>query len=528
MNVIEDPGGTTPQVSHVVTINNDCSEMESESSLLDTDASETKSNTSTKRKRALSRKICRHCNKKRRRHKLPSDVVCESDCHCENVMKKESSTVFKTPQLAPIPTPQPKQIDVTDTSLTEPRTPVGRKLYKACDSAPYSIHIQKIQSSPSNNVSINPISCGRFLKNKSTKNIVNGSLKKIHRNRLVLAFTNYADANSFLENQAIKQINCKAFIPTSSVTRMGVVRGVPTEWSEDEIIKNITVPFGCGNILKVRRINRKNVVEGKTNYVPVETVVLTFDGQVLPKRIFLCYNSLPVDLYIFPTVQCFNCCRYGHIKVQCRSTPRCFKCGNNHSGDSCNIDEDDVVCCLCSGSHYATNRKCPEFSRQKSIKELMANNCISYAEASKLHPPVTKSYSDVLTSIATPSSPLKNTFDISKGNSNKTSTSYKKTVFIQSNSVPKQYSKGYDKQAHAALTKDYDIPLPTIGSLNENNMPLSNMSTRDLIIVLIKSLTQSKNMVEPSNAAMLNVSNLFNNNINNGSINNTSVELPQY
>lgn len=234
-----------------------------------------------------------------------------------------------------------------------------------------------------------------------------------------------------------------------------VVRGIPTDWSEEEIFKNINVPFGCGPILKVRRLNKKQINNANTNFIPIETVVLTFDGQVLPKRVYLCYNSLPVDLYIYPTIQCFQCCRYGHIKSQCRSSPRCFKCGNGHSGDSCNIEEENVICCLCSGSHFATSRKCPEFFRQKSIKESMAKSCLSYAEALKLHPPVGRSYSDVL---STPISPPISHIKVSNPKSENVNKSYKKTVFLKPK-TPVQLSKGFDKIAHAKLTNEYDIPL---------------------------------------------------------------------
>ncbi|CAF4846756.1 unnamed protein product [Pieris macdunnoughi] len=81
---------------------------------------------------------------------------------------------------------------------------------------------------------------------------------------------------------------------------MGIVRGVPCEWDEKDILENIELPQNCGSILKVRRLNRK-------------------------------------------------------------------------------VYED---------------KKCPEYARQKSIKETMARKAISYSEASKANPPVSKSYAD--------------------------------------------------------------------------------------------------------------------------------------
>lgn len=32
---------------------------------------------------------------------------------------------------------------------------------------------------------------------------------------------------------------------------MGVVRDVSTDWTDDKILENVTVPFGCGKVKKV-------------------------------------------------------------------------------------------------------------------------------------------------------------------------------------------------------------------------------------------------------------------------------------
>ncbi|KAL0901574.1 hypothetical protein ABMA27_006795 [Loxostege sticticalis] len=312
---------------------------------------------------------------------------------------------------------------------------------------------------------------------------------------------------------------------------MGVVRGVPVDWTDDEIIENISVPIGCGKIIKARRLKRKISNNGQTNFVPIETVVLTFDGQVLPKRVFICYNALPVDLYIYPTIQCFNCCRYGHIKSQCRSTPKCFKCGQDHSGDSCSVEEEFVSCCLCSSKHYATSKKCPEYSRQRSIKESMAKSCISYAEAVKLHPPISRSYADVLLSVPPHSKESHSTYiPNNSNNSDNKVTSYKKTVFKKPSSPRPSSSKGYDRAAHQAIIKDYNAPITKSGCtlINSNNQDdsFSNISIRELLLTLINSLHQSNFISVPSHVAQPDKEFVRSSHTESGE--GDSVELPQY
>jgi hypothetical protein len=515
MDEPEDPGGTVPQASNIVTIEYNCSGMDTEGSVRDTDGSESKNNTH-KRKRTSSRKICKTCNKKKRRHQKSSSIlpINELDCHClhDNSDHTPNNSITPSPTLHDSPT---NEII---------RTSISRSSYQASDAAPYIIHVQKDQIQPNDNVSIHPVSLGHFLKRHNFKNIINGSLKKIGRNRITISFSNFEDANSFLNNNVLKTNNYKVFIPSFNVTRMGVVRGIPVNWSENDIIDNITVPLGCGHILKVRRLKKKIFVDGKPEFSSIETVVLTFDGQILPKRVFMCYNSLPVDLYIFPTIQCFNCCKYGHIKSQCRSSPKCFKCGQGHTGDSCSVDEDYTYCCLCSGSHYATSRKCPEFSRQKSIKESMAKNCISYIEAVKLHPPITKLYADVVSSnISSPSlhPTLNSQSDIPNINVHK--SSYKKTVFRKPSIPQNPHSKDYNRSAHAELIKDHNIPLPSIGGGYSVDNNISNVSIKELILILINTLSKY-NISIPTNDAVSDET-ITKVSTHNGQLCSSSVEL---
>lgn len=496
-----DPGGSVPPAGMFITINSNESGM-------DTDGSCTTRN--LKRSRV---QVCKHCNKRRRTKKHHGSV--SSGCGCTDSTNVESEPIISVPNVIPaIPAPSP----------LIPPTQIGRKLYEKSDIAPFVIHVQKNVTSPDDGTTLHPVTFGKFLKQNAFQNIINGSLKKIGRNKMSISFISYLDANSFITHKCLDNYNYKAFIPTFNVTRMGLVRGVPAEWSPEEVIENITVPIGCGPILKVRRLNFKSLVDGSTTWKPSQSIVVTFDGQVLPKRIFMCYNALPVDLYIFPTVQCFNCCRFGHTKLQCRSKPRCYKCGQGHTGDSCEREQESASCCLCSGCHFATYKSCPEFSRQKSIKTYMAQSSVSYAEASKVHPPVSKSYADTL--LSSPSKNFSDTPSIFSPNRMPVSSSYKKTVFLKPRSPPKSV-QGYNKEAHNAIIKDFDIPQPLNGCAFSNNLNKeekeTNFSINDFLSALHNLLSQFN--ISPSNAApSFNISQ----SIHNGQhIKNTPVELPQ-
>lgn len=226
------------------------------------------------------------------------------------------------------------------------------------------------------------------------------------------------------------------------------------------------------------------------------------------------YNALKVDLYIFPTVQCYNCCRFGHTRAQCRSKPHCFKCGEDHTADTCNVDEYEASCFLCGGSHFATSKSCPEFSRQKNIKVSMAQNAISYLEAAKLHPTISKTYADVLKPI-----PENNVDNSASNNYNHPgSQSYKKTIF-KTRRPPVVLSEGYDRKEHNKFLNEYNNAYS-----NQNGVALNNQQEpdKDDLQKLIKFLT-SPDLKLPSSVAAL-IKTFVNILINNGLAQSTELQ----
>lgn len=398
---------------------------------------------------------------------------------------------------------QKKNLDKNAT-ITESQssTVISRKSYSTVDKGPYVIHVQRIEISPSSGSTIHPIIFGKFLKNFQFKNIVEGSLKKIGRNKISLTFSNYLDANDFITNKILCENSYNAFIPTFSVTRMGIVRGIPHDWSPEEIVEHISIPSGIGPVLKARRLNYKTMVDGSPIWKPSQTVVITFDGQILPQKVFLLYNSLPVEMYHYPTIQCFLCCRFGHTKNLCRSKPRCYKCGDSHTGDSCDINIDSACCFYCTGNHFATNRSCPEQYRQKNIKITMAEKNISYSEAAKVHKPTKQpSYADAL---SYGNSRLATSTPTNLSPPPQMNKSYKKTFFAKPRNPPSP-TKGYDRNAHQALINDFKIPEPISGcALNRPNSDITHFSISELLITLINLLTSSLSQSSsPSHVASL-------------------------
>lgn len=242
-------------------------------------------------------------------------------------------------------------MDSVQNIYTHPSLTILDRTYGPNDVGPFIVHITRVEPDPAAGLTLRPIKIGLLLTKNNISNIVRDGVKAVGRNRIAIEFKTSGDANAFLQHPCLSQNKLNASIPTYQVTRMGLIRGVPREWSMTELVEALELPDNCGVVLKARRLNRKVITEGIPSWVPTQSVVITLRGQVLPKHVYAYYTSLPVEKYLLPTIQCHNCCRFGHTKNICRSKPRCFRCGKDHTGDSCQAE---ILCILCEGKHLAT------------------------------------------------------------------------------------------------------------------------------------------------------------------------------
>lgn len=73
--------------------------------------------------------------------------------------------------------------------------------------------------------------------------------------------------------------------------------------------------------------------------------------------------------------QCQNCQAYGHTKAYCGYTPRCVRCGDDHSSSACpNSRQDPMRCALCTGNHPANYRGCSVYKNLQQRKKTNLNN----------------------------------------------------------------------------------------------------------------------------------------------------------
>ena len=113
---------------------------------------------------------------------------------------------------------------------------------------------------------------------------------------------------------------------------------------------------------------------------PTASLILTFSRPSLPEKSNVAFYRLPVHPYVPNPMRCFNCQRFGHTQLACKSKASCGKCGKDaHDGDCSSA----VHCVHCAAGHPAWSRQCPKFLQEKQIQELKVKENISFFETRK-------------------------------------------------------------------------------------------------------------------------------------------------
>ena len=257
----------------------------------------------------------------------------------------------------------------------------------------YPPFIVIIESKEKNITGLRDMQIGKLLFTKNIPGIK--QLEKRGRNRLAIEFDNPNNANAFLDSDMDIINGWRTFIPSHLISCKAIIRNIDPYLAEEDIKEVLTTDNGS-KVLGVKRLRRRVISEDEksqssnVNYVNTASIVVTFSGSSLPKRVSIYYSFRYPELYIQPVVQCHKCLRYGHTSKMCQGKQRCPACAQEHSISNCS-DKDHPSCIFCKGNHFSSeagtpvsNRTCVEFLKQKKIKEIMAVYNLSNFEAVQL------------------------------------------------------------------------------------------------------------------------------------------------
>ena len=146
----------------------------------------------------------------------------------------------------------------------------------------------------------------------------------------------------------------------------GVVKSRELQGSTEEEMVQYISGVTHARCIKVRR-------DGKE--IPTNTWILTFNSATPPSRICIeGYMILEVRPFIEKPRRCFNCHRFGHTQLKCRSKSKlCKNCGKPEETDHLDTNGTCPFAAYCPNcrqdGHTALDKDCPKFKQEKAILE---------------------------------------------------------------------------------------------------------------------------------------------------------------
>lgn len=316
-----------------------------------------------------------------RKHDSPQSPEPELDLRQreELVSSKDKTNCGRSPDLGEL------SVQNNGNNLVQPKVVTKTNIYRHQDQGPFVVLIETLNITP-NLKPINDIKIGKLMKAKRiVKDII--EMKVTGRHKVKIIFSNKETANMIINDKNLVIENLKSYIPDQFVQRIGIVKHLDTDLTEEEMVEN----FECKNNIKVKSICRffKNTKDdyNKDKKIALTTVKITFEGQMLPDEIEIYNVKRKVFPYLFTVTQCFSCCRFGHTKKNCKNKRKnCINCGEEAHTEGTEKCKNVSKCVNCKASHRSTDKECAEFIRQSAIKKLMSLNNLSYWEANEKFP----------------------------------------------------------------------------------------------------------------------------------------------
>ncbi|XP_029680212.1 uncharacterized protein LOC115245858 isoform X2 [Formica exsecta] len=293
------------------------------------------------------------------RNKCPGDQKLHPSSIKSSRSGSETSTKF---HLGPV---SGSVISLTDS--------IRNNRYSASNAGPFDVHVQHLSDSKS---SLHPI-FERIICELIIEDIL--EIKRIGYSKVSVFFKSREAANALVEDRRLATKDVVAFIPPPfRISRKDIIRDVPLDLIDQMILRNINSPIKVVAVNRLnRRITRTPNIDSQEDaatpitYTPSLIVSLIFEDQKIPNYIVMFHVRYPVSPYIARVSRCNQCFRFGHIKVNCKSQPRCAYCegkGHTFSKEQCQHSEDPPKCANCKGDHRVDSPSCPELITQKEIR----------------------------------------------------------------------------------------------------------------------------------------------------------------
>lgn len=243
--------------------------------------------------------------------------------------------------------------------------------YQSTDDGPYKVIIE-FKNKNGQKYNINKLVVAKILKNLGCTNELL-DIKKTGIHKVTAFFETAENANMIITNLNLAAHNYIAYIPRHFISVTGIVTGIPTNISTEEILEDCSA--GDVPIIDVYRLTRfVNNKKTMTN-----KVAIVFRTDVLPEYIKILRVRCHVQPFFSKVLFCEKCLRYNHKTTSCKSSAvKCnICCATEHAAKDCTYRP---FCFHCKENHKVNDQDCRERFKQNHIKFIMAHKKLTYRE----------------------------------------------------------------------------------------------------------------------------------------------------
>lgn len=191
--------------------------------------------------------------------------------------------------------------------------------------------------------------------------------------KVLIRFESDLDAEKLINCQKFRELDYRCQKTSVNTLVYGIVRGVDLELNDKEIMEILE---SSTKIVSVKRLDR---MENGGKWVKSETIRICFEESTLPPYVYAYGCRFKVESYVFPVNQCSGCWKFGHLLKFCPTKKKlCPKCG---SPEHSNCELNNYKCLNCKGSHLVLDKSCPVFLKEKTIRNIMCKENLTYRKA---------------------------------------------------------------------------------------------------------------------------------------------------